>query len=54
MDYQFIKYLGQGNFSRVGLYKSRLTEEEFAIKTTELSLMSVNEVQALGTLSMFS
>ncbi len=53
-DYKFIKYLGSGNFSRVGLYQARLTEELFAIKTTSMSIMSVNEVQALGTLSMFS
>lgn len=42
MDYKFIRYLGSGNFSRVGLYESRLTQEQFAIKITSLSLMSVN------------
>lgn len=41
-DYIFQKKLGEGNFSSVGLYRSRMTGDLFAIKTTKLSSMSVN------------
>jgi serine/threonine protein kinase len=53
-DYIFIKRLGAGNFSNVSLYKSRLTGELFAIKIAKATRMSVNEAQALGTLSIFA
>jgi serine/threonine protein kinase len=53
-DYIFLKKLGEGNFSSVGLYRSRMTGNLFAIKSTKLSSMSVNEAQALGTLSIFN
>jgi hypothetical protein len=53
-DYIFVKKLGAGNFSNVSLYKSRLTGEIFAIKIAKATKMSVNEVQALGTLSIFA
>ena len=46
--------MGEGNFSSVNLYRSRMTGDLFAIKETKASRMSVNEVQALGTLSIFS
>lgn len=42
--------LGNGNFSQVGLYRSRLSKELFAIKEAKANCMSINEVQALGSL----
>lgn len=41
-DYIFERKLGEGNFSSVGLYRSRMTGDFFAIKSTRLSSMSVN------------
>ena len=49
-DYCLVQHLGGGNFSEVGLYKSRFTGELFAIKIAKANSMSVNEVQALGSL----
>jgi serine/threonine protein kinase len=49
-DYQLVQVLGRGNFSEVGLYTSRLSQEPFAIKQTRANRMSINEVQALGSL----
>lgn len=49
-DYQQVQVLGRGNFSEVGLYRSRLSQELFAIKQTRANRMSINEVQALGSL----
>ena len=54
MDYIFERMIGQGNFSQVGLYRSRMSGDLFAIKVTKASSMSVNEAQALGTLSIFN
>lgn len=54
MDYIYERALGKGNFSSVGLYRSRMTGDLFAIKATKASSMSVNEAQALGTLSIFN
>lgn len=41
-DYEFLRRLGSGNFSNVGLYESRLTKEKFAIKMGRANMMSVN------------
>lgn len=49
-DYSLIHMLGSGNFSKVGLYRSRLSSDLFAIKETRANTMSINEVQALGSL----
>ena len=49
-DYQLVHMLGQGNFSQVGLYQSRISKELFAIKQTRANRMSINEAQALGSL----
>lgn len=49
-DYQLVRTLGSGNFSEVGLFQSRLSQEMFAIKQTRANRMSINEVQALGAL----
>jgi wee1-like protein kinase len=53
-DYIYERKLGEGNFSFVGLYKFRMTGDFFAVKITKSSKMSVNEVQALGALSILS
>lgn len=49
-DYALVKQLGNGHFSHVGLYRSRLTNDPFAIKEARANSMSINEVQALGSL----
>jgi len=49
-DYSLVHMLGSGNFSQVGLYKSRLSGDIFAIKEARANSMSINEVQALGSL----
>jgi len=51
-DYEFICSLGKGNFSSVGLYMSKVQGQRFAIKKNKTSSMSVNEIQALATLSI--
>ena len=51
-DYIYIRGLGNGNFSSVALYQSKMTGQFFAIKKNTISSMSVNEIQALATLSM--
>jgi serine/threonine protein kinase len=51
-DYEFICHLGKGNFSSVGLYMSKVQGQKFAIKQNKTSSMSVNEIQALATLSI--
>lgn len=53
-DYELVQCLGSGHFSDVGLYRSRMTGELFAIKTAKANRMSVNEVQALGSLWVMS
>ncbi len=44
--------LGKGNFSRVSLYKSRMSSQPFAVKEMTLAKMSANELQALATISV--
>lgn len=51
-DYEFICSLGRGNFSSVSLYMSKVQGQKFAIKQNKTSSMSVNEIQALATLSI--
>ncbi|CAM5999428.1 unnamed protein product [Sphagnum balticum] len=41
-----------GHFSSVCLYQSRITGETFAIKAARADTVSMNEAQALGTLSL--
>ena len=53
-DYEIVKTLGEGCFSSVMLCRSKLTGDLVAIKEAKASSMSVNEVQALGTLSIFA
>jgi serine/threonine protein kinase len=53
-DYCLVQHLGKGHFSEVGLYESRLSGELFAIKTAKANRMSVNEVQALGSIWVLS